>query len=368
MDCLVANKELMRELKKSLTDSEISDLIACAEECLNEKVNPVSNKRHFISNSQKNDYVSLGTYWWPDPEKPDGTPYIRRDGYVNPLGRNDDYYDRGRIDKMFHAVFTLSNAYFYLGKEEYREAAKKHLDAWFINSETKMNPNLEFAQAIPGICNGRDIGIIDTYYFIELIDSAILIDYDNLPALKDWVEKYLNWLLTSENGVSEGKQGNNHGLWYDAQVLAFAAFTNNKKQIAETSKRLVERIDNQVSENGSFPLELGRTRSHMYSIFAVRAICCGAVIVEKFDCNIWQKKLKCGTLKNCFDFLLPFALGDKEWEYEQIDELDPTLQPMLFTFASNVYKKEEYKKAVKQLTEGLFDPTGITLRYPLESK
>ncbi len=28
----------------------------------------------------KHDYASMGPYWWPDPNTPDGLPYIRRDG------------------------------------------------------------------------------------------------------------------------------------------------------------------------------------------------------------------------------------------------------------------------------------------------
>lgn len=40
-----------------------------------------------------------------------------------------------------------------------------------------MNPNLEYAQMIPGRHNkGRSFGVIDTYSFIEMLDAVQLLE------------------------------------------------------------------------------------------------------------------------------------------------------------------------------------------------
>lgn len=365
MECLIADKNLMKIKKHSLTENQINSLKAEADNCLNVPINPVSNKKHFDMGNSKNDYISLGTYWWPDPKNPNGIPYMRRDGYVNPLGRDDDYFDRGRLDTLSNTLFILSNAYFYTEQEKYRDAAKKHLDAWFINSETKMNPNLEFAQAIPGHCTGRDIGIIDTVTLIEIIDSAILIDYDNIREFKNWVKDYLDWLLTSENGISEGTQGNNHGIWYDTQVISFASFIGREELVIKTAENLIKRTEQQVEKDGSFPLELGRTQSYMYSIYALRGICYGGIVAQKYGYDIFKEQLKCGTLKKCFDFIYQFAIGQKKWEYEQIKKVDKTIEPWLLTLGANALNIKDYCEFIINKSKTVIDKKGVLLRYPL---
>ena len=57
----------------------------------------------------KHDYMSQAPYWWPDPAKADGRPYIRRDGQRNPeINRLTDHDNLGRLTS---AVATLGLAY-----------------------------------------------------------------------------------------------------------------------------------------------------------------------------------------------------------------------------------------------------------------
>lgn len=48
----------------------------------NNQIFSVFNKEK--TDCDANDYVSLARYFWPDPNTPNGLPYIRRDGHVNP--------------------------------------------------------------------------------------------------------------------------------------------------------------------------------------------------------------------------------------------------------------------------------------------
>src|SRR5450432_1875442 len=91
----------------------------------------------------KHDFFSEGDYWWPDPQNPDG-PYIQRDGMSNP----DNFVEHRRaMIRLSLIVPALAAAHKITGEPKYRDHAARHLRAWFIDEPTRMNPNLQYAQA-----------------------------------------------------------------------------------------------------------------------------------------------------------------------------------------------------------------------------
>src|SRR5262245_17435085 len=59
----------------------LAALLADARKALATKPISVTQKSALLPpTNDKHDYFSLSPYWWPDPSKPDGLPYIRRDG------------------------------------------------------------------------------------------------------------------------------------------------------------------------------------------------------------------------------------------------------------------------------------------------
>ena len=80
-----------------------------------------------------------------------------------------------------------------------------------------MNPNLEYAQAIHGIANGRGTGIIDTLHLVEVARAASVLESSGALSNRDhaglnrWFAAYLQWMSTSINGVEERDAKNNHG-------------------------------------------------------------------------------------------------------------------------------------------------------------
>jgi hypothetical protein len=127
----------------------------------------------------KHDYMSQAPYFWPNPDKPDGLPYINRDGERNP--EINKITDHLTLDQMEAAVRALSLAFYFKDNEEYAAKATQLIRAWFLDPATRMNPNLEYAQFIPGANTGRGIGLIETRGLVDVIDAIGL-----LAGAKSW--------------------------------------------------------------------------------------------------------------------------------------------------------------------------------------
>lgn len=300
-------------------------LLKDAEKSIKFKPVSVMDKTDFPPSGNKHDYMSIAPYWWPDPSKPNGVPYIKRDGEVNPEVAN--FPDKESFPKLIRNIHTLSLAYYFSGQEKYAAHANKLLEVWFLDSATKMNPNLNYGQAVKGVIDGRAEGVIDTRHFAYLIDAINLLKGSksftahNHTELKKWFSEFLSWLQTSKIGVKEMNAKNNHGVWFDAQSLAIALFIDSTNLADKIVNRTLNRLDKQMDEKGMFPLELERTTSLHYSVFIMNAFEIVAQLSEKTKTDFWTAKTASGkTFKQAFDAINPYLTDKKKWEYKQITE------------------------------------------------
>lgn len=319
----------------------------------------VMQKRTIPPSNNKHDYYSLGVYWWPNPETKNGLPYIRHDGKKNP---EYDNYDGVHLHKMSKAVFVLSLAYFYTLDESYAKKANELLYTWFINPETKMNPHLKFGQAIPGITEGRGIGIIETGNFVSVINAigflkgARSFPESNYKSLKKWFEEYNDWLINSQLGWDERMWHNNHGSSYDSQVAAFSLFVGEDSvatMILDSVK--VKRISRQIEPDGNQPWETERTKSMSYSIKNLNHLIENAILAQHYQIDLWQYESEDGrSIEQAIKFLIPYMLGEKEWPYVQYGGIEQKMDAFKeMIWISNKYLddaliKETYSKLFKE--------------------
>jgi len=322
---------LVGALKKLKQDAEKALLVAPTA---------VTEKKKLPPSGDAHDYMSLAPYFWPDPAKPAGLPYLRKDGEVNPESRELAANDTLRIRALGTTVETLALAYFFTGEEKYAAQAAQHLRGWFLAPATRMNPNLKFAQAVLGVNDGRGTGIIEARGLADAADAAILLlgskawTKDDQTAVERWGDQYYEWLLRSKNGQDERAAKNNHGTWYDVQAVHWALVLNRTEEAKGILAQAgMTRIDVQIEPDGRQPLELSRTASFSYSCFNLRALSDLALLGRHAGVDLWAYRSKDGrSLRVALDYLSPY-LGKqpKPWPGQQIhasspDEVMPVLR------------------------------------------
>ncbi len=323
-----------------------------AEEALRQQPVTVTSKAAPAPSGSKHDYVSLATYWWPDPSKPDGLPYVRRDGQRNPEIDDPQHADRSKLATVEHTVETLAWAYLFFGEERYAKHAAAMLRTFFLDEQTRMNPHLRYAQAIPGHNDGRFIGLIDTARLARVLDAATILqaspawDEKDHAGLRAWFGEYLDWLTTHEFGRLEAAHPNNHGTWFDVQVASYARYLGRDDLQRKALERARDRIGKHFKEDGSQPHELDRTRSFNYSVMNLWGFMLLARMGEDAGVNLWHHEDN--RLQAGIDYLVSHAV-DKDWPHEQIIPIDQSLLLPLLHEAARAYGSERYGPAIKRL-------------------
>jgi hypothetical protein len=267
----------------------------------------------------RHDYFSEGDYWWPDPKNPDG-PYIQRDGMTNP---DNFVLHREALIGFSKAVSTLVAAFRITEDEKYAIHALKHIRAWFIDEETRMNPHLRFAQAIKGKATGRGVGIIDTIHLlevaraIEVLRGAGSMSKDDEEAIKNWFVAYMDWMTSHQYGIDEREAKNNHGTWWVAQVAEYANLVDDTAKFDYCRRRFkTVLLPDQIALDGSCPLELKRTKPYNYSIFNLEGMAVICQILSTAEDNLWEFTLSDGrNMRRAMEFIFPYVKDKSRWPY-----------------------------------------------------
>ena len=316
----------------------------------------IARFRAKLSEGGPNDFYSNGDYWWPDPAKPDGLPYIQRDGESNP---NNFTGHRRCVMQLRDGVAALGAAYKITGEDRYVAKAVEFLRVFFLDSKTRMNPHLKYAQAIPGRTPGRGIGIIDTLHLAEVplaiaaMQKSPAFPPEALAGLKQWFREYLEWMTASQNGKEEAGAGNNHSVAYWLQVATFARLAGDEARLAQCRRQFKEVfVPKQMAADGSFPAELKRTKPYGYSIFQLDNMATLCQVLSTPEDSLWTFELPDGRgIRQAMEFLYPYLADKSKWPRKpdvQAWESWPVRQPCLL-FAGLALGNQKYLDLWKKL-------------------
>ena len=309
-------------------------LLAGAEEALQRGPYSVVDKTTLPPSGNRHDYWHPAPYYWPNPLPIPGLPYVRRDGRRVPGTRLyeplSDQYDRTRLQRLFDDTFLLALAFRESGDERYANHAAKLVRCWFIDPATAMTPHLDYAQVRIGHGDnkGTGAGIIemkDLYYFLDavrLLESSGILSPQEMSELRAWFGRYVEWLLTSEQGLTERARENNHGTYYDLQLASLATFLGMPMLLRDVLRGSLLRLEVQFTADGSQPHELKRTTTAHYCCFNLQGwMHLAHLAARTCGIDLWTHRGAEGqSLEKAFAWLLQFR--DKDWPYQQIDEFD----------------------------------------------
>ncbi|MDR3734142.1 MAG: alginate lyase family protein [Acidobacteriaceae bacterium] len=322
------------------------------DKALHAEPHSIVEKKQTPPSGDKHDWYSQAGYWWADPKNPNG-PYIRHDGVKNPEKR--DFTDESYFNHTVKSAKTLALAYYLTGNEKYAEHATLLLRTWFIDPATAMNPNLNYAQFVPGKNTGRPAGIVAARQMPQTLDAIGMLAGSKSwtaaddAAMKQWFAAYYKWLTTSAAGKEEALHPNNHGSWCQAQVAAIALYLGKTDEARQTLIYVRDqRIPSEIDDHGMQKYEMARTKSFSYSALNLHALVVLATLAQPLGMDLY-KPVRPGApgILTAVDALLPYD-PQHPWPHEQIEKnREDSVCPALY-FALGYTHDVRYTDGVKR--------------------
>ncbi len=313
----------------------------------------VVDKTFIPPSGDRHDFSTIGRYWWPNPDTADGMPWIRKDGQTNPAYFDGSIGDTERLQSLRTAVNALARAWYVTNHAPYARKAGQLLRAWFLNPDTRMNPHANYAARFPGHWDGKGWGIHGTRHFTEFCDAVGLLansaDWTeaDTQGMRDWMAAYLDWLLTSPNGIEEANTKNNHGTAYDWLVIRLAVFTGRTElahQVLEEVK--TRRLDPQIEADGALPLELARATGWRYEGYALEFMFRCALLGDQLGVDLWRYQTPNGaSIRRALDYIVEHIQPEPgKVDQKLLDQVGVTRMGPLLSIAAVVYQEPRYRQ------------------------
>ncbi|KAA5824841.1 alginate lyase family protein [Algibacter amylolyticus] len=359
--------------KDSYFNIKYHEVLKEGQAALDYVADPVTNKTQIPPSKDLHDYLSYAPYRWPDASKLDGLPWVARDGVINPVSRGADT-DFNRKTEFFDAIEKLTWSYYFSEDKKFAEKAIKLIKVWYLNPETRVNPNINFGQGVPGIADGRKAGVHEWCQQSQVITAMQMFENDGIlpkdvkQGMDIWFNDYLHWLITNPMAIEAGLTRQNHANHYNYQVVGLMMYLGKNeeaKKVIEDAKQV--RIADQIMPDGSQPREMGRTKSVQYATLNLWSMTELTLMGRKLGIDLWAFETEDGrSLKKAYKYLTPFVLGTEKWPQRQITEGGPEK-------AIEMYLKPTFSMASTSFDTTLIAPKFKTyinlkpldaLRYP----
>eukprot|EP01134_Creolimax_fragrantissima_P006112 CFRG6112T1 len=346
-------QKIKNRKKRSPLHTLVLDLLRCANKALIFPPFSVANKTEIPPSGDYQDYYSPAPYFWPNPDLPNGLPYMRVDGQRVPgTGLYDpesNKFDRSRLSSFFGNTTCLALGYFFSGDERYAKKAAGNLRTWFINPKTRMRPNCKYAQIQWGYNDniGSNYGVIETkdFYFlldaIRIIERTRFVSADDESALRLWFREYVNYLNTSKQGRLEYFHHNNHGTFFDVQSASIASYIGDIPLFLRHTEIAKTRILSQFTNEGVMPGEMVRPTQLHYMMFGLQGWYTLSRLAEKGGIDLWHYKQPWNSetdrmpIKQCTVYTVPEF--NETWSHPQAGTEDMTRMLPLYYCALDRY-------------------------------
>jgi hypothetical protein len=270
-----------------------------------------------------NNYTSLAVYYNPNPDTPSGFPYVRMDGV-----RNKEFYTMG--DNNYTAAFMglispLCILYYFTKNEEYANKAIQALQVFFVNEQTKMNPDLTYSGIVIGnsMSDLRIRGaIIDADRFsivpdlIELLKPSSFWNSNIEDSMTSWFNDLSNWLKTSDRGILQGEYTHNIRTSYMRQLCSYLCASGKSDEAKEyLANNITDVLSAQIDTDGKQILEMDRTQPRHYSNFNLRLLVGLATMSNSLGINVWnyEDAEGKGSIRKAMNYLCHYYMNPEEW-------------------------------------------------------
>ncbi|KAG6810901.1 hypothetical protein H0H92_009894 [Tricholoma furcatifolium] len=236
----------------------------------------VTQKNITAPSGNIHDYMSWAPYWWPNCSNVDNTTeltpeeiwtecdYYQRDGKFNPDARLIN--DVGNFQSLSDMVFYNSMAYAITRKSgstsnSYSQILVQYIETWFLNPDTMMNPNLNYAQMERGPTgqNGSHTGILDLKCMTKIVTGIEILrktncsdwtsDLDN--QMNSWTTQYIAWLESAPISLEEEAAPNNHGTFFYNQLASLKILVGDTAgALNVTNTYFAEQYMSQITSTG----------------------------------------------------------------------------------------------------------------------
>ncbi|KAJ7507089.1 chondroitin AC/alginate lyase [Mycena galericulata] len=360
------------------TEGAQESIISWAEELSAWGPWSVTNKSIVAPSGNKNDYMSWAPYFWPNCTGVGNTtvltpqqiwvtcPYVNRDGQFNP--------DRLTIDDI-GAFFNLSDSILYnalahsfqnKSSSIYSQNIARFVDVWFLNNQTGMNPNLNYAQMDRGptgqvgertdVWTGTHTGVLDLKGMVKITSGIMSLRKRNCTdwtdeldtAMNAWTQKYLTWLETNQLGVEECASLNNHGSFCFNQLAALKLLVNDVPGSVNVSNTYFHGIyQGQINSTGDQPFEASRTHPYHYRNYNLAAMITNARLFKYADptSDPWNLTTKDGTtIRDALNMVMTVN-PNTSGEGDAVAEIYPNIAAVASTYGDPDGKYVAFLKA-----------------------
>lgn len=316
------NANNLTQMRGSSSNRVAKEFVSLADKAIEGGAVSVCSKPRAFSGNKHN-YESLQRYSWRDDTKNDGS-YVIRDGVVNPE-IND--YDFPRMLTLRKNLQYSALAFYITGDKRYYSFFVKQIDVWFRNKSTRMAPNFDYSQMIPGRNNGKGMsyGIIEAYEFNDVLESIRLVESQKslgkrrTKALESWFADFALWMQKSDNGKEIDRWENNICIAYDVLLFNCLTFCNKNQEAKLIADSFIsKRIEPQIKEDGSQPAELKRTQAYSYSIYNLQHILDFAIMLKNQQgTNLLAKSPR---ISGALRYLTQYMGNRQSFKYQEIGD------------------------------------------------